>query len=419
MTLKGSTLRSSILAVILVTAGMFAQYRFQVLERVIPHTPFDQAIPKTSALSRVLNAETPSNQTADFAQFWEVWKVLERDYLDSKDMNPEEMVNGAIAGMTSAVGDPYTMYLPPEDLKRSAEDLAGAFYGVGIELGYIEGTLAVVAPLKGTPAEQAGLEAGDLILRVKDEAKDLDDETTNWSLNKAVENIRGPLGSQVVLTIFRQKQSDAKPFEVTLTRGQIVVNSVELDFVEHAGKRVAHLQVSRFGERTESEWNTAVAQILAEGNKVQGVVLDMRNNPGGYFDGAITVASDFIAKGVVVTQQGKFTKQDFPVNGTARLRNLPLIVLVNKGSASASEIVAGALRDDLGTRLVGEQTFGKGTVQDRRELSNGGGLHVTVARWLLPKGSWIHEEGLPVDVEVTNNSETEQDEVLQRGIELL
>jgi carboxyl-terminal processing protease len=419
MALKGSTLRSGILAVVLIVSSMFVQYRFQLMERVIPHTPFEQTIPASSALSRVMNVDAPSNQTADFDQFWEVWKLLERDYLDSKDMNPQDMVDGAISGMTSAVGDPYTMYLPPEDLKRSAEDLAGAFYGVGIELGYIEGTLAVVAPLKGTPAERAGLEAGDLILHVTDPAKELDEDTAGWSLNKAVENIRGPLGSEVILTLFRQKEEGSQPFDVTLTRGEIVVKSVELAFVEHAGKRVAHLQLSRFGERTDDEWNAAVADILAEGSKVQGVVLDMRNNPGGYFDGAITVASDFIARGVVVTQQGKFTKQDFPVTGTARLRNIPLIVLVNKGSASASEIVAGALRDDLGTQLVGEQTFGKGTVQDRRELSNGGGLHVTVARWMLPKGSWIHEEGIPVDVEVINDPETEQDEVLQRGIELL
>jgi carboxyl-terminal processing protease len=419
MTLKGSTVRSSILAIVLVVAGMVAQYQYQVVENTLLRTPFASALLPQSALSRVENREIPKNDTADFAQFWEVWKVLERDYLDSSELDPQKMVDGAIGGMTAAIGDPYTMYLPADDNKRSGEDLAGAFYGVGIELGYIENTLAAVAPLKGSPAEIAGVQAGDLIIHVKDVAKNLDEDTTGWSLSKAVENIRGPLGAPVTLTLFRQSQENPAPFEVVLERGQIIVKSVELEFVESAGKTAAHISLSRFGERTEDEWNDVVSQILAKGSDLSGIVLDMRNNPGGYFDGAITVSSDFIAKGVVVTQQGKFSKQDFPTTGAARLRNIPLVVLVNRGSASASEIVAGALRDDLGTKLVGEKTFGKGTVQDRRELPNGGGLHVTIARWLLPKGSWIHEEGLQVDIEATDDESTEQDEVLLRAIEAL
>lgn len=419
MTLKGSTVRSSILAIVLVVAGMVAQYQYQVVENTLLRTPFASALLPQSALSRVENREIPKNDTADFAQFWEVWKVLERDYLDSSELDPQKMVDGAIGGMTAAIGDPYTMYLPADDNKRSGEDLAGAFYGVGIELGYIDSTLAAVAPLKGSPAESAGVQAGDLIIHVKDVAKNLDEDTTGWSLSKAVENIRGPLGAPVTLTLFRQSQENPAPFEVVLERGQIIVKSVELEFVESAGKTAAHISLSRFGERTEDEWNDVVSQILAKGSDLSGIVLDMRNNPGGYFDGAITVSSDFIAKGVVVTQQGKFSKQDFPTTGAARLRNIPLVVLVNRGSASASEIVAGALRDDLGTKLVGEKTFGKGTVQDRRELPNGGGLHVTIARWLLPKGSWIHEEGLQVDIEATDDESTEQDEVLLRAIEAL
>lgn len=419
MTLKGSSLRSGIVAVVLIFAGMYAQYRYQVVELLIARTPLRGTKIEQSALARVKNRDSLRNDTADFAQFWEVWQVLERDYLEPNKLSTEKMVNGAIAGMTAAIGDPYTMYLPPDDNKRSAEDLAGAFYGVGIELGYIDNVLAVVAPLKGTPSEQAGVQAGDLILHVKDTAKNLDEDTTGWSLSKAVENIRGPLGTPVTLTLLRQSEANATPFEVELRRGQIVVTSVELEFVEHAGKEVAHLSISRFGERTESEWNTAVTEILSRRPAIAGVVLDLRNNPGGFFDGAITVASDFIARGVVVTQQGKFSKQDFPTSGLARLRSYPLVVVVNKGSASASEIVAGALKDDLGTKLVGEKTFGKGTVQDRRELPNGGGLHVTVARWLLPKGSWIHEEGIPVDVEASNDPNTPEDEVLFRAIESL
>jgi carboxyl-terminal processing protease len=204
---------------------------------------------------------------------------------------------------------------------------------------------------------------------------------------------------------------------VTLQRGEIVVKSAQVEFVEHRGRRVAHIKLSRFGERTNGEWDQVVNQVMAERQRIDGIVLDMRNNPGGYFDGAIEVASEFIDKGTVVSQKGKFTSQDFSVRGRPRLLNIPVEVLVNRGSASASEIVAGALRDRLGSKLIGEQTFGKGTVQDRRELSNGGGVHITVSRWMLPGGDWIHDEGIPVDIEVVDDPESELDEALLRAIE--
>jgi carboxyl-terminal processing protease len=364
------------------------------------------------------NAQPASDKKINFDVFWEVWQFLERDYLDPEQLEAERMVDGAIAGMASSLGDPYTVYLPPEDNQRNGEDLAGKFYGVGIELGYIDGTLAVIAPLPDSPADRAGVQAGDLILHVKDEIRDLDEDTTGWSLDEAVNKIRGGRGELVSLTLFRP-DSGQDPFVIDLARDEIIVKSVELEFVEHAGKRVAHLKLMKFGERTQSEWNEAVAAILVEQNNLIGIVLDMRNNPGGFFDVSIDLAGDFFRTGTVVSQQGRVDTQDFTARGQARLANLPLIVLVNRGSASASEIVAGALRDNLGARLVGEKTFGKGTVQDRRELSNGGGLHVTIGRWLLPKGSWIHDEGMAVDIEVQDDPETEQDEVLLRGIEEL
>lgn len=376
-----------------------------------------------SQLSSILTntAQPAERETVDFATFWEVWSLLERDYLEPEKIVPKTMVNGAISGMASALGDPYTTYLPPVENQRRGEDLAGSFYGVGIELGFIDGTLAVVAPLKNTPADKAGVEAGDLILHVKDESKDVDSDTAGWSLNEAVNTIRGKRGTNVVLTLLRKdaEGNNREPFEVTIARDEIVVESVDLTFVEHAGKRVAHLKLSSFGDRTEGEWNQAVVEILAQQPKVAGVILDMRNNPGGYFDGAIMVASEFFAKGLVVSQKGKFSSQDFNATGRARLSGFPVEVLVNRGSASASEIVAGALRDQKGAKLIGEKTFGKGTVQDRHELDNGGGLHVTIARWLLPKGEWIHDTGIPVNVEVHNDPETEQDEVLLKAIEEL
>ncbi|MDQ3008096.1 MAG: S41 family peptidase [bacterium] len=404
-------LRNTIVGVLLVILGGVVGFKYAQTGRL--------PLNAQSALRNVTNIEQPTEyQDVSFSTFWEVWGNLERDYLYPDKIQPSVMVDGATSGLTSSLGDPYTVYLPPVQNQRSGERLAGAFYGVGIELGYIENVLAVIAPLPDSPAQRAGIQASDLILRVKDEKKDLDEETTGWSLDQAVNNIRGERGTSVTLTLFRES-SPGEPIEVTMQRDEIITKTVELNFVEHQGKRVAHIKLSGFGERTEDEWNQAVAQVLTQKNQINGIILDMRNNPGGFFDGAIDIASDFIEDGTVVTQKGKVTQQDFTAQGRARLASIPLEVLVNRGSASASEIVAGALRDQLGAKLIGEKTFGKGTVQDRRELSNGGGLHVTIAQWLLPKGASIQDEGIPVDVEVQDDLETEADEVLNRAIEEL
>ena len=404
--------------ILILFIGAFAEQRFQFLNKYSKLNFTASQSGEETQLSQLINATTPrEKQDVDFDIFWEVWNLLERDYVYPEKIDATKMVDGAVSGLTASLGDPYTMYLPKEANERSAQDLAGTFYGVGIELGYIDGFLAAVSPLEGTPAFEAGVKPGDFIINVKDEAKEVDEDSSKWSLNKAVDVIRGPKGSPVILTLVREG-ADA-PIEVEIKRGEIVVKSVTMEFVEHAGKKVAHLKISRFGERTESEWNQAVTDILAQRNTIDGVILDMRNNPGGFFEGAINISSEFIENGTVVSQKDRLFNQDFEARGKARLAGIPVEVLVNKGSASASEIVAGALRDQLGAKLVGNKTFGKGTVQDRRELSNGAGIHITVARWMLPGGDWIHEEGIPVDVEVDYNPETEVDDQLNKAIEVL
>lgn len=419
MSRRVDLVRNSIIALLLVVLGGVVGYRYGREGKwpILGNSATTAA--NFRLLSKLSSSQQPSDfKDVDFQTFWEVWRLLQQDYLAPEKLVPEKMVNGAIAGMTSALGDPYTVYLPPDDNKRSGEDLAGAFFGVGIELGYIENTLAVVAPLKGMPADQAGVKAKDLILHVKDTAKNLDQDTSGWTLDQAINHIRGAKGSQVILTLLR-KDEKPEPFTVTLTRAEIVVPTVELTFETVANKKVAHLKLSRFGERTNGEWDKAVNEILAERKNIAGIVLDMRNNPGGFFDDSIQIASEFIKQGVVVSQAGRYSNEEFRASGKARLAELPIEVVVNRGSASASEIVAGALRDLRGAKLIGEKTFGKGTVQDRKPLSNGGGIHVTIARWLLPKGSSIHETGLPVDIEVKDNPDTKEDEVLQKAIEVL
>lgn len=412
--------RNFLVTLLLVSLGVIIGFRYANEGKILglKILPLDKLLYAQGAhpLAKIVGA-TPEEKVASMNTFWEVWSLLDSNYLDESKLDDKEMINGAIGGMVAGIGDPYTMYLPPADNKETSEDLAGSFFGVGIELGYIDNTLAVVAPIEGGPGEKAGLQAGDLILHVKDENKGVDEDTTNWSLTEAVQTIRGERGVPVTLTIFRPGSQSTQDF--TIARDEIVVETVKISFIPHNGKQVAHLKITRFGERTSAEWKTAVNQILAQKNNISGIVLDLRNNPGGFFDTSIEIASDFIANGVVVSQQSKTKTNDYKSNGSGRLATFPTIILVNKGSASASEIVAGALRDDLNYQLVGEQTFGKGTVQDRIELSNGGGLHITVGRWLTPDGNWIHDDGLKVDVEIVDDSETEADEVLDKALSLL
>lgn len=350
---------------------------------------------------------------ADFGKFWEVWQRLERSYVDPMALDYREMTWGSMEGLAQSLGDPYTQYLPPEENKQAEQDLEGAFFGVGIELGYKEGTLAVVAPLKGTPAEQAGVEAGDLILHLRDDSKGLDLDTRGMSLPEAVTNIRGEKGVPITLTLYRE--DEAEPFDVEIKRGEIVVPSVEVEYLERDGKNYALLMLHRFGGRTDREWLNAVSEISKRG--VDGVVLDLRNNPGGYLDGAVFVAGEFLSEGMVVKQEGREASESYSVDRKGSLTQIPLVVLINGGSASASEITAGALQDHGRAKIVGTQSFGKGTVQEVQELSDGSSLHVTVAKWILPSGRWIGEEGITPDVEAEDDSGTEEvDEAVEEAL---
>lgn len=359
------------------------------------------------------NPTTDAVVAADFGRFWEVWKRLERSYVDPAKLDYAKMTWGATAGLAGSLDDPYTQYLPPVENKQATEDLNGSFFGVGIELGYREGTLAVVAPITKSPAEAAGVRAGDLILHIKDEAKKVDVDTMGMTLPTAVTHIRGEKGSPVVLTLFRE--GGEKSFEVTITRDEIVVPSVELSWVEREGKKYAHLELHKFGGRTDKEWLAKVGEIVAA--KPAGVILDLRNNPGGYLDGAVFVASEFMESGIVVKQEGRSSSETYSVDRKGSLTKIPLVVLVNKGSASASEIAAGAIQDNKRAKIVGEQSFGKGTVQEVQDLSDGSSLHVTVAKWILPSGRWIGKEGITPDIKMADNLETKDiDEQLEAAV---
>lgn len=363
---------------------------------------------------RLVNTQPDiTHQQVDFAAFWETWSRLERDYYDPTRLDAQKMVDGAIAGMVGAVGDPYTLYLPPETKQRLTEDLQGEFGGVGIQLGYRDGQLAVISPLKGHPAESAGVRPGEYILHITDSAKDVDIDTLGMSAEEAVSYIRGEVGTKVTLAMALPGE-EARTVE--LTRETIEIPSLELIILGEGNQKTAHIILSRFGDKTVSELDKAVEQVRADPD-IKGILLDMRGNPGGYLEAGIDVASEFIDGGLIVSQKGRYNTLNYKTTRPARLANYPVEVLVNKGSASAAEIVAGALRDRRQSELIGEQTFGKGSVQDAQTIGNSGaGLNITIARWLLPSGESIQDTGLPVTIEVADDPGTENDEVIDRAL---
>ncbi|MEI6587537.1 MAG: S41 family peptidase [Candidatus Moraniibacteriota bacterium] len=352
-----------------------------------------------------------SKNGVDFALFWKVWDTVKEKHISRNDLDAQKMVYGAITGMLKATGDPYTSFFDPEANKAFAQDLGGSFEGIGAELGIKDSILTVVAPLDGSPAQKAGLRAGDKILRIGDKI------VSDLTIDESVALIRGKKGTEVRLTVLPNSEKDTK--EISIIRDTIEVKSVKVDFKDN---NIARVEITKFGENTDKEFNQAVKNLLAKNTK--GIILDLRNNPGGLLDKSVAIASRMIPEGkVVVTEEDSSGKKDnFSTEGGDALSNIPMVVLINGGSASASEILAGALRDDQGTTLIGEKSFGKGTVQELISLPQGSSVKVTVAKWLTPNGDYIMEKGISPDIEVKMTPEdykNEKDPQLDRAMEVI
>lgn len=361
-------------------------------------------------LQKVFNI-APSIRSDTFAN---VLNILEKKYVDKTKINQEKIYYGAIKGAVASLNDPYTFFLTPEENKQSKDDLQGKFEGIGAQLGLKNGRIIIIAPLKNSPAEKAGAKAGDFINAVDNQ------KTINWTLNQAVSKIRGPKGTKVKLTLERNN----KEFDIIITRDEIHVSSVELSYKNN----VAILKLNQFGENTNDEWDKAVLEIKNQYNnkKIKGMILDLRDNPGGYLESSVYIASEFLPMGkTVVKQQSVNQSIDYKVERQGRLLDIPLVILINQGSASASEILAGSLRDYQRAKLVGEKSFGKGSVQEAIDLDKGAGLHVTVAKWILPNGDWINEKGIKPDIEIKNEIDEkntltdENDNQLKKALEVL
>jgi len=380
----------------------------------------------------IVNKEPPTNLgTIDLSMFWNVWDRVNTLYYDKKALDPQKMLNGAISGLVQSLNDPYSMYLPPVQNTNFQQQMAGKFEGIGAELGLKDKNIIVISPLDGSPSQKAGLKAGDIIATVEGVS------TQGWDLQQAVDKIRGPKGTTVTLGVIHK---DAKEItSVKIIRDTITVKSVfgwikavkDVDAINmgfknaHTSEKIMYIRLSQFGDATNTDWVTIVGNLssqLKSDKNVKGVIVDLRNNPGGYLTDATFIAGEFLKVGtpVVSEDMGNGDSTTLTVNRNGNLIDVPLVVLINGGSASASEIVSGALQDYAKAALVGEQSFGKGTVQQAVDMGQGAGLHITIAKWLTPKGRWIHGKGLTPDVKVIlDTNDPSHDTQLEAAIKVL
>lgn len=352
-----------------------------------------------------------NGQNVDFKLFWEVWDIVKKEYVETDTLTEKKLFYGALEGLVNATDDPYSVFLNPEEANEFEQDLAGTFEGIGAEIGFRNEILTIMAPIEDMPAMKAGVRAGDQIYQINGES------TVNFSLEEAIKKIRGPKGTTVTLSLLREKES--KPIDISIVRDTVIVKSIKTTWREK--EQIYIIKVYNFNDDTKRLFNQAVNEALQK--KAKGVVLDLRNNPGGYLETSVAMASAWVPKGSIVVEQfGDNRNIEHSALGNAPLVDMPTVVLVNQGSASASEIVAGALKDYDKAILVGEKTFGKGSVQVLRNLSDGSVIKVTTAKWLMPKGAYIHETGIEPDIVIERTTEdraANKDPQLDRAIEEL
>ncbi|MBE7536511.1 MAG: S41 family peptidase [Anaerolineales bacterium] len=356
------------------------------------------------------NAATPKDQHALFVPFWEAWDIVHNQYVD-QPLDDVALMRGAIRGMMDAIGDKQTYYMDPVVYEDATTQLEGEYEGIGAYVDTSGDYLTIVSPIEGSPAEAAGLKPGDQIVAI--DGVDM----TGVSPEQARQKVLGPVGSTVTLSITRKGQEE--PLEFVLTRAKIVVPSVTSKTLEN---NIAYIDINQFGDKTTSELMAAIDQTLSQNPK--GVIIDLRNNSGGYLQTAIEIASQFIEKGIVLYEQyGDGTRAPHYALGEGRMTNLPIVVLVNEGSASASEVLAGALQDYGRAKLVGVISYGKGSVQQWMPLSgDNGAARVTIAKWLTPHERAIDGVGLTPDyvVEFTEaDAANDRDPQLDKAIEVL
>ncbi len=346
-------------------------------------------------------------QNANFDLYWEVWDLLKSDYVNKDSLADKQLFYGSLEGLVSSLDDPYSEFMDPQENKQFEEDMSGTFEGIGAEIGIRDDLLTVISPIEGTPAQKAGIMAGDKILEINGES------TQGMDINEAVSKIKGPKGTEVVLSIFRNGFDDIKEFKII--RDVISIKSVSYEKLDN---NLFLIKINSFNGDTNYLFSQAIREVLTQ--DPDGIIVDLRNNPGGYLEVAVMMLGEWINGEVAVIEQfanGKTT--EYLADGLNRLKNYSTVILINGGSASASEILAGALRDYNKATIIGEQSYGKGSVQMVKNLTDGSAVKITVAKWLTPKGQNIDEEGIKPDQEVEltyDDFENNRDPQLEEAI---
>lgn len=353
-----------------------------------------------------------ASENIDMEQFWEAWRTIDAKHPDGETITSQEKLWGAIDGLAGSLDDPYTTFLPPKETENLNIDLSGEFSGVGMEVGMKSDNLIVIAPLKDSPAEKAGIESGDVILKINDTT------VAGLSVDQAVEKIRGEKGTTVVITIARKGLSEAK--DISIIRDVIKIPVIETEYLDK--DKVFVIRFFQFGENSNREFEKALEEFRDSGSK--HLIVDLRNNPGGYLSSAINITSWFLPEGeVIVSEQSRDEKYNrtYESYGHYLSGTYKMAILINGGSASASEIMAGALQEHGIAKLVGTQTFGKGSVQELIPMKGKTALKMTVAKWYTPKGVSISKQGLKPDVVVEFDEakylKDKTDTQLQKAIE--
>ncbi len=370
-------------------------------------------IPASESVTGVYNMDAGKPESVDFEPFWKVWNLINEKYIGTEEVTAQEKVWGAIEGLADSLGDPYTVFLPPEEAETFAEMIEGAFGGVGMEIGEKDGFLVVIAPLKNTPAERAGIRAGDFIVSI-DEVP-----TDDLSVDDAVELIRGEPGTTVTLELLSEGDTDIR--SVTVTREEIVIPTLD---TEMRADGIFVISLYNFDAQAPRHFQEAMNEYARSG--ATKMILDVRGNPGGFLDVAVSIASYFVPSGEVVVRESMDGRGEEEVHRSKgyRIGVLPseMVVLVDEGSASAAEILAGALSEHQIATLIGEQTFGKGSVQELVSVTHDTALKITVAQWLTPNGTSISEGGLTPDIVVERTVDdivAEQDPQIDAAVEFL
>jgi len=370
--------------------------------------------PAIEKISGITGKETGVSTQADFSPFWQVWNNINEKYPNAEKITDQERVYGAISGLVDSLNDPYSVFFDPEETKSFQEDISGNFSGVGMEVSIKNKILTVIAPLKGTPAEKAGMKPGDKIVKIDDTS------TSGISIEKAIKLIRGEKGTVVTFSIVREGEKE--PLEIKITRDTINIPTLDTEKREDG---IFVIKLYSFTAEASNLFREAMKEFITA--KTDKLILDLRGNPGGYLDAAVNIASWFLPKGktIVIEDYGDDREEKtFRSKGYA-VWNKPVkfVILIDGGSASASEIVAGAMQDLGQAKLVGEQSFGKGSVQEVVDITDDTVLKITVAKWLTPNGTSISEKGLTPDYKIESlkgeDDPNKKDPQLEKAVELL